>query len=70
MYLPIFTNQCRTHFEITVRRIGIVTHTHRPRFELADQFLRSLDLSALEGSYRGMIDDMDRIADRIFERAS
>ena len=38
--------------------------------ETADQFLPSLDLSALEGSYRGLIDDMDRIADRIFERAS
>ena len=38
--------------------------------ETADQFMASLDLSALEGSYRGMIDDMDRIADRIFERAS
>jgi len=38
--------------------------------ETADQFLASLDLSALEVSYRGLIDDMDRIADRIFERAS
>ncbi len=38
--------------------------------ETADQFLPSLDLSALEGSYRGLIDDMDRIADRIFERTS
>ena len=38
--------------------------------ETADQFLPSLDLSALEGSYRGLIDDMDRLADQIFERAS
>ena len=38
--------------------------------EAADHFLPSLDLAALEGSYRGLIDDMDRIADRIFERAS
>jgi hypothetical protein len=38
--------------------------------ETADQFLPSLDLTALEGSYRGLIDDMDRIADHIFERAS
>jgi alkylation response protein AidB-like acyl-CoA dehydrogenase len=38
--------------------------------ETADQFLPSLDLSALEGSYRGLIDDMDRIADLIFERTS
>jgi alkylation response protein AidB-like acyl-CoA dehydrogenase len=38
--------------------------------ETVDQFLPSLDLSVLEGSYRGLIDDMDRIADRIFERTS
>ncbi|WP_319405665.1 acyl-CoA dehydrogenase family protein [uncultured Desulfosarcina sp.] len=38
--------------------------------ETADQFLQSLDLPVLEGSYRGLIDDMDRIADRIFERTS
>jgi hypothetical protein len=38
--------------------------------ETADQFLSSLDLGALEASYRGLIDDMDRIADRIFERTS
>ncbi|WP_372677292.1 acyl-CoA dehydrogenase [Desulfosarcina sp.] len=38
--------------------------------ETAEQFLPSLNLADLEGSYRGLIDDMDRIADRIFERAS
>ncbi len=38
--------------------------------ETADQFLPSLDLAALEGSYRGLIDDMDRLTDRIFERTS
>jgi alkylation response protein AidB-like acyl-CoA dehydrogenase len=38
--------------------------------ETADQFLASQDLATLEVSYRGLIDDMDRIADRIFERAS
>jgi alkylation response protein AidB-like acyl-CoA dehydrogenase len=36
----------------------------------ADEFLVSLDLPALECSYRGLIDDMDRIADRIFGRAA
>jgi hypothetical protein len=36
--------------------------------ETADRFITSLDLPALESSYRGLIDDMDRIADRIFER--
>ena len=36
----------------------------------ADQFLQTLDLPALESSYRGLIDDMDHIANRIFERTS
>ena len=35
-----------------------------------DDFVQSLDLTVLEGSVRGVIDDMDRIADHIFERAS
>jgi alkylation response protein AidB-like acyl-CoA dehydrogenase len=34
----------------------------------ADAFLQSLDLTALANGYRGMIDDMDRIADQIFDR--
>lgn len=38
--------------------------------EAAQSFLQNLDLSQLEDSCRGMIDDMDRIADHIFERAS
>lgn len=38
--------------------------------DAAEQLLKSLDLPTLEGSYRGVIDDMDRIADHIFERAS
>ncbi|MGA6924918.1 MAG: acyl-CoA dehydrogenase family protein [Desulfosarcina sp.] len=36
----------------------------------ADRFLESLDLSTLDGSCRGQVDDMDRIADHIFERQS
>lgn len=36
----------------------------------AETFLSSLDLAALETGYRGVIDDMDRIADHIFQRAS
>ncbi len=35
-----------------------------------DDFVASLDLPALENSARGVIDDMDQIADHIFERAS
>ena len=38
--------------------------------ETANQFLQSLNLNELAGSCRGLITDMDRIADRIFERAS
>ena len=38
--------------------------------EAADGFVKSLDLPVLESSVRGVIDDMDRIADHIFERAS
>jgi alkylation response protein AidB-like acyl-CoA dehydrogenase len=36
----------------------------------SDGFVQSLDLPVLEGSFRGVIDDMDRIADHLFERAS
>jgi alkylation response protein AidB-like acyl-CoA dehydrogenase len=35
-----------------------------------DGFVQSLDLPVLESSYRGVIDDMDRVADHLFERAS
>ena len=35
-----------------------------------DRFVQSLDLPVLEKSYLGVIDDMDRIADHIFARAS
>jgi alkylation response protein AidB-like acyl-CoA dehydrogenase len=36
----------------------------------AETFLSSLDLTILEASYRRVIDDMDQIADHIFQRAS
>lgn len=35
-----------------------------------DRFLESLDLSSLDGGCRGQVDDMDQIADHIFERQS
>ncbi len=38
--------------------------------DTVEPFLQSLDLAELANSYRGLIDDMDRIADRIFERTS
>jgi alkylation response protein AidB-like acyl-CoA dehydrogenase len=36
--------------------------------DAAETFLSALDLAVLETSYRGVIDDMDRIADHIFQR--
>jgi alkylation response protein AidB-like acyl-CoA dehydrogenase len=36
----------------------------------AETFLSSLDLTVLEASYRRVIDDVDQIADHIFQRAS
>ena len=38
--------------------------------EAVDRFVASLDLPVLDKSYLSVIDDMDRIADHIFERAS
>jgi hypothetical protein len=36
----------------------------------ADNFMKSTDFPVLENSYCGLIDDMDHIADRVFERTS
>ncbi|MBC2713526.1 MAG: acyl-CoA dehydrogenase family protein [Desulfosarcina sp.] len=64
----VFANTCARLVAEKVRLI--VMGSDAVDAETSDQFLRSLDLPALEGSYRGLIDDMDRIADRIFERVS
>ena len=64
----VFANSCARLVSEKARLI--VMGSDVVAAETADQFLPSLDLPALEGSYRGLIDDMDRIADRIFERAS
>ncbi|GAB6907002.1 Acyl-CoA dehydrogenase domain-containing protein [Desulfosarcina cetonica] len=37
---------------------------------VADEFVAALNLAALENGCRGIIDDMDRIADHIFERTA
>ncbi|MFO7646241.1 MAG: acyl-CoA dehydrogenase family protein [Desulfosarcina sp.] len=37
--------------------------------QTAERYLGALDLASLDGSCRGMIDDMDRVADWIFERS-
>ena len=37
--------------------------------QTAERYLGALDLARLDGSCRGMIDDMDRVADWIFERS-
>ena len=64
----VFANSCARLVSEKARLI--VMGSDVVAAETADQFLPSLDLPALEGSYRGLIDDMDRIADRIFERTS
>ena len=64
----VFANTCARLVAEKARLIVMGSDAVDP--ETADRFLRSLDLPALEGSYRGVIDDMDRIADRIFERTS
>ena len=64
----VFANSCARLVSEKARLI--VMGSDVVAAETADQFLPSLDLPALEGSYRGLIDDMDLIADRIFERAS
>ena len=64
----VFANSCARLVSEKARLI--VMGSDVVAAETADQFLPSLDLAALEGSYRGLIDDMDRIADRIFERTS
>ncbi len=64
----VFANTCARLVAEKARLI--VMGCHAVDADRADQFLRTLDLPVLEGSYRGLIDDMDRIADRIFERAS
>jgi alkylation response protein AidB-like acyl-CoA dehydrogenase len=62
----VFANTCARL--VTEKSRLIVMGSNIVAAETADQFMSSLDLPALESSYRGLIDDMDRIADRIFER--
>lgn len=64
----VFANDCARL--VTEKTRLIVMGSDSVAAEMADQFLPSLSLAALEDSYRGLIDDMDCIADQIFERAS
>jgi len=64
----VFANTCSRLITDNVRTIALGIGAVGAK--KADEFLNSLDLSALANGYRGLIDDMDRIADRIFERAS
>lgn len=64
----VFSNDCARRVAEKARLIGIGSTAVDA--DAADQFLQSLDLPFLEGSYCGLIDDMDQLADRIFERAS
>jgi alkylation response protein AidB-like acyl-CoA dehydrogenase len=62
----VFANACARLVAANARIIGMGCDAVDD--DQTGQFLQSLELTAMENSYRGLIDDMDRIADRIFER--
>ena len=64
----VFADTCARLVAEKARLIGLGSDAVDT--ETANQFLQSLNLNELAGSSRGLITDMDRIADRIFERAS
>jgi alkylation response protein AidB-like acyl-CoA dehydrogenase len=64
----VFANTCARLVADNARTIGMGTGGVDDG--AVDRFLSALDLPSIEGSYRGLIDDMDRIADHIFERTS
>ncbi len=64
----IFANACARLVTANTRTISMGCNVVDA--DQARQFLQSLELPAMEDSYRGLIDDMDRIADRIFERST
>jgi alkylation response protein AidB-like acyl-CoA dehydrogenase len=64
----VFANACARLVAEKARLIAIGSATVDA--ETAEPFLQSLELPLLTASYRGLIDDMDLIADRIFGRAS
>jgi len=64
----IFANACAGIVADKIRLIVMGTAGIDP--DTGDAFLQSADQKMLTGTYRGLIDDMDCIADHIFERAS
>ncbi|MFO7715531.1 acyl-CoA dehydrogenase family protein [Desulfosarcina sp.] len=64
----VFTNTCARL--VTEKARLIVMGSKTVEASAVDQFLQSLALPTLESSYRGLIDDMDHIADHIFGRTS
>jgi alkylation response protein AidB-like acyl-CoA dehydrogenase len=64
----VFANGCARIVADNARTIGLGTGGVDDGD--VDRFMSSLDLPSIEGSYRGLIDDMDRIADHIFGRTS
>ncbi len=62
----VFANTCNRLIADNTRTIALGIGAIDT--DKADAFLQSLDLPALANGYRRVIDDMDRIADRIFER--
>ena len=64
----VFASTCAQLVAEKARLIAL--GTSGPDEAAGTDFLQSLDLPFLETSVRGVVDDMDRIADHIFERAS
>jgi alkylation response protein AidB-like acyl-CoA dehydrogenase len=64
----IFASTCARLVADKIRLVVMGTATVDA--ETSDQFLQSLALPVLESSCKGLIADMDRIADRIFKRTS
>ncbi|MGD9309581.1 MAG: acyl-CoA dehydrogenase family protein [Desulfosarcina sp.] len=62
----VFANACNRLITDNARTIALGIGAIDA--DKAEAFLQSLDLPSLANGYRGVIDDMDRIADRIFER--
>ena len=62
----VFAANCARLVADSTRTIGLGSDSIDA--ETSDQFIAELDLPSLDGSCRGSIDDMDHLADHIFER--
>ncbi len=64
----VFANTCAGLIAEKARIIGLGNESIEG--ETAEQFLQTLDLQVLEGSYRSLVSDMDQLADHIFKRTA